>query len=174
MKERIIQKFNYRHMICICITLAFFACTVLIFDNAIGRIAEAFKDFGLSVAYYFTELLGFEGLIEPTVNNSAKVPFFNVDISDWINNLFNNKGAVPPAVTPPAPPTAVLPSTWELFKVDAERYFKLLVDTENLNNYLHNITEVLKMVLLVVSLLLPLFISIKIQIRRIIEKKKVV
>ncbi len=36
------------------------------------RTIQAFKDFGLSVAYYFTELSGFEGLITP--RRSGEIP----------------------------------------------------------------------------------------------------
>ena len=41
--------------------------SVFYFRPVLFRTVQAFKDFGLSVAYYFTELLGFEGTITPTV-----------------------------------------------------------------------------------------------------------
>ena len=54
--------------------------SVFYFRAVFFRTVQAFKDFGLSVAYYFTELLGVEGVITPTVggipNNATEVlPF---------------------------------------------------------------------------------------------------
>ena len=54
--------------------------SVFYFRAVFFRTVQAFKDFGLSVAYYFTELLGFEGVITPTVggiptNATEVLPF---------------------------------------------------------------------------------------------------
>ena len=70
------RRFNYRHLICIAITLAFICVSVFVFPNALGRIIEGGRDFGLSVAYYFCEIFGIEYGFTPTVNNSPKFPFF--------------------------------------------------------------------------------------------------
>ncbi len=50
------RKFNYRHILCLVITLGFLACTVFLFPKSIIRIIESFRDFGLSFAYYYLEL----------------------------------------------------------------------------------------------------------------------
>lgn len=65
------------------------------------RVVQAVRDFGLSVAYYFTELSGFEGLITPTVT----------EIPTGMN--------------------AILPEEWLVFKEQLSTYFTLLVDGTN-------------------------------------------
>ena len=47
------KKVDYRHIICIIITLGVVALGVFRFFDSIGRIIEACRDFGLSIAYYF-------------------------------------------------------------------------------------------------------------------------
>ena len=60
-----------RRIVNICIaaaiSLAFIALAVFVFNVSYLRIGEAFRDFGLSVAYYFCMLFGIESGISPTV-----------------------------------------------------------------------------------------------------------
>ena len=42
-------RFDYRHIICIAITLGFVALGVFKFFGAVGRLIESGRDFGLSV-----------------------------------------------------------------------------------------------------------------------------
>lgn len=48
---------DYRHYICVVITLVFVATSVFAFPYAFKRICECFMDFGTSVAYYFANCL---------------------------------------------------------------------------------------------------------------------
>ncbi len=63
-------KFNRRiksgHIVCFCIAALCVFFTVVYFPTAISRLVCAVKDFGLSVAYFFTVPYGIEG-ITPTV-----------------------------------------------------------------------------------------------------------
>ena len=61
-------KIDYRHWICIGVLAFFVFLGVVYFPNAICRLCESVRDFGLSFAYYFTELYEAEGLITPTIN----------------------------------------------------------------------------------------------------------
>ena len=98
------RKFNYRHIICIAITLGFLACSVFLFPNALGRLIEGGRDFGLSVAYYFCEIFGIKHGISPTVNDLPQIPFFSF--------------LAPSAPSEPSLPSTVLPNTWEQFQAN--------------------------------------------------------
>lgn len=65
------------HAVCAVITLAFLALGVFAFFGSVGRIIEAGRDFGLSVAYYFCRIFGIPNAITPTVNDYPKIPFFD-------------------------------------------------------------------------------------------------
>ena len=52
------HKVDYRHFICIAITLGFLACSVFLYSGALGRLIESGRDLGLSVAYFFAMRLG--------------------------------------------------------------------------------------------------------------------
>ncbi|MBQ6922894.1 MAG: hypothetical protein IJQ66_07385 [Clostridia bacterium] len=69
MKKRI----DYRHFICIFLTLGSFAFALL-FLPAFGRIIESVRDCGLSLAYYFCEMFDIPHSITPTVINKSVYP----------------------------------------------------------------------------------------------------
>ncbi|MBQ6980016.1 MAG: hypothetical protein IJQ07_05165 [Clostridia bacterium] len=69
MKRRI----DYRHFICVGITLGFFAFALL-FLPSFGRIIESVRDFGLSAAYYFCEMFEVPHGIAPTVMEKSAYP----------------------------------------------------------------------------------------------------
>ena len=75
--KEFLRKTDYRHYICAVITLVFLLCWTL-FPNALGRLVESMRDFGVSLAYYVCELFGIEHGITPTVNDLPKVPFFDI------------------------------------------------------------------------------------------------
>lgn len=112
------KRFNYRHIICILLTIGFIACGIFIFPNALGRLIESARDFGLSVSYYFCEILGIEHTIVPTVNDLPQIPFF------------------PFLPSAPSAPSIFLPSTWEGFQADWTAYWQLWATWENFAGYL--------------------------------------
>lgn len=69
MKKRI----DYRHFICIFLTLGSFVFALL-FLPAFGRIIESVRDCGLSLAYYFCEMFDILHSITPTVINKSVYP----------------------------------------------------------------------------------------------------
>ena len=71
------KRIDYRHFICIAITIGFVALGVFEFFGAVGRLIESGRDIGLSAAYYFCELFQIPHNITPTVNDFPKIPFFD-------------------------------------------------------------------------------------------------
>ena len=67
------KKVDYRHFICIAITLGFIACFFL-FPTALGRLIESGRDLGLSFAYYFCEMFEVPHGIAPTVIETSAYP----------------------------------------------------------------------------------------------------
>lgn len=109
------KRFDYRHIICIVITLAFILCGVFLYSGALGRLIEGGRDFGLSVGYYFCEIFGIPHNITPTVNDLPKIPFFDFTQT-------------------PAPSTP-LPDTWTGFQSDWARYWQLWATMDNFTGY---------------------------------------
>lgn len=72
--RELLRRIDYRHYICIGITLGFVLCGVFVFRNAFFRIIEAGRDFGISIAYYFCEALSLPYGFTPTVNELPKDP----------------------------------------------------------------------------------------------------
>lgn len=139
MKRRFAQflkSLDYRNYICIAITLGFAACAVFLFPAAFGRIIESFRDFGLSIAYYFCELF-----------------FIPHDITPTVNDL--------PAT---GSGTVFLPDTYEGFAENWQRYWQLWASKENFFAYLGALLDGLynisKFVIIVIPFILLLFIVI--------------
>ena len=116
------KRINYRHYICIAITLGFLACSVFVFPHALGRIIECFRDLGLSVAYYFCELCDIPHGITPTVNDLPKYPFF-----EFLNGYESA--------------STTLPGTWTGFQEKWGEYWQLWATEENFLGYLNGIGE---------------------------------
>lgn len=78
--RRRIDRRTIYHIVSAAVLVGSLLFSVFYFRAVFFRTIQSFKDFGLSVAYYFTQLSGFEGLITPTVgeipNNATEVlPF---------------------------------------------------------------------------------------------------
>lgn len=153
MKKRL-RKINYRHYICVVITLGFLACSVFVFPNALGRLIEGGRDFGLSVAYYFCEMFGIEHGIVPTVNNYPQIPFF-------------------PAISSPAPsaPSAPLPSTIDGFKTNWGVYWKLWATWENFAGYLSFLGGILETICMGIIVLVPFVLLFILLLRRAMKRQ---
>ena len=139
MKRRIAQflkSVDYRHYICIAIIVGFLACTIFIFPSAFIRIIESFRDFGLSIAYYFCELFFIPHDITPTVNDLPAI------------------GSEP----------VFIPDTYEGFAENWQRYWQLWASKENFFAYLGALLDGLynisKFVIIVIPFILLLFIVI--------------
>lgn len=98
-KDRSAEQYRY---IAIFLVAASLLLTVTIYKTALIRTIEAFRDFGLSVAYYILNLFGMSYLITPTVGELSSVDF-----------------------------TAAIPITWDGFKESFVAYFKAFFDLKN-------------------------------------------
>ncbi len=96
--ERRCKRLDYRHILCVLITLGFVACSAFVFPTAFGRLIEGFRDFGVSVGVYFTRIIGMPNAVTPTVTELPKIPLFGLTDSTL--------------------PSIFLPETWEGFKAD--------------------------------------------------------
>lgn len=147
------KRFNYRHIICIIITLGFLACSVFVFPNALGRLIESCRDFGLSIAYYFAELFGFEHGITPTVNNLPVIPFF----------------PLLPVPVAPSVPSLPLPSTWDGFMEKWAVYWHLWANLDNFKGYLYLLGQVVYVACQVLLIIIPLFIALYVGFKRYMQ-----
>lgn len=149
--KRFFRNLNYRHYICIAITLGFVACSVFVFPNAFGRIVEACRDLGLSIAYYFCELFEIPYNFNVTVNDLPKVPFF--------------------AFLSGAPFSTFLPETWEGFKLRFVNYWKLWASGGNVLGYLNFLGRLLCGIVLAVLPLLLIILVCRIAISRYLHNE---
>ena len=109
--------------------------SVFYFRPVFFRTVQAFKDFGLSVAYYFTELLGFEGTITPTV---GEIPDNAVE---------------------------VLPFDPEEFRAGLQAYGKALISEENAAAFFAGLARALSRGAKILLLLLPAVLLVYLLIR---------
>ena len=98
------KRFNIA--VTVIISLAFLALGAAFWQSYV-RFGEACRDFGLSVAYYFCELIGIDYSFTPTVTEYS-------DVLQW---------------------EILLPSDLEGFTVSAGNFFSLLIDGENFAGY---------------------------------------
>lgn len=129
------SRFNYRHIICVSVTLAFLCVSVFVFPNALGRLIESGRDLGLSVAYYFCEMFGIKYGFTPTVNDYPQFSLFPT----------NGNNA----------PSAPLPDNIQDFKTNWGIYWQLWKDKENFFGYLDFVGGLLFTLCKVVIIALP-------------------
>lgn len=110
-----LKKLDYRHYICVEITLSVLAIAIFCFPYAFGRLIESFKDFGRSFLYYFQSMFLDEVTVEPTVTAFSKYP---------LKAPFN------------------LPSTWEEFQTFLGLYWQAFKSKETLTGYFSKIGEI--------------------------------
>ena len=94
---------DYRHIICLVLIVASVGFGFL-FPNGLPRLAESFRDLGVSVAYYFCELFSSRNRVRPTV---TKLPTWKWTEERW-------------------EPLRLFPWTWEEFQSKCEIYFEHL------------------------------------------------
>ena len=144
------RKIDYRHIICILITLGFVALGIFRFFGCVGRIIESVRDCGLSVAYYFCEIFEIPHSITPTVNELPKIPFF--DFSSQTPDF-------------PTVPSVPLPDNWEKFKIKWSAYWRLWATKENFFGYLSVVGNVLYIFSKVIVIIIPFVLLMWLLIR---------
>ncbi len=148
------RKIDYRHIICILITLGFVALGIFRFFGCIGRMIESVRDCGLSIAYYFCEIFEIPHHITPTVNELPKIPFFDF-----------------PSQTPavPAVPSVPLPDNWEKFKIKWSAYWRLWATKENYFGYLSAVGNALYIFSKVIVIIIPFILLVWLLLRRMLK-----
>ena len=129
-------RIDYRHFICIAITLGFVALGVFEFFGAVGRLIESGRDIGLSAAYYFCELFQIPHNISPTVNDFPKIPFFDFGVD---------------TETPAIP----IPEDWQGFTEKWSLYWKAWASKETFFAYLAFLGNLLYMLSMIILCILP-------------------
>lgn len=130
-------KINYRHYLCIAITLGFLLCSVFLFRLSFVRLVTSCKDFGLSVAYYFCEMFGMPGVIAPTVN-----------------------------IVPDTGFVSFLPFTFSEFKVKFALFGTLLIDKQNLIYYFFGFGNLLMPLATILLIAVPLVLIVVMLFRK--------
>ena len=147
------KRLDYRHIICIAITLGFLACAVFVFPSALGRIIEGVRDFGLSLAYYFCNLFGIENSIVPTVNDYPKMPFFE-----------NYGGDI-------QLPVLSIANDWEQFKADFVVYWNLWANLDNFKSYASFLGKILTAVCICVLFVIPFILILYFLFKRYLKSQ---
>lgn len=144
------KKFDYRHIVCLLVTLGVVACGVFVFPNAFSRLVESVKDFGLSVAYFFCETFGIEYGFTPTVN---ELPTLQI-----IPSL--GGGA-----------TTTLPETWDGFKSNWGTYWQLWATSDNFIGYLLYVSDLLFTLCKVIIIALPIILFFYVYLSRYLKNE---
>ena len=146
------KKIDYRHIICVAITLAFLAIGIFRFFDFIGRLDESGRDVGNSVVYYFCELFQIPHNSTPTVNN---FPDYN-----FIENPFGN-----------FMPSISLPESWEDFKIKWSEYWGLFIAGENVSNYFLFLSDLLYIVCIAILVAVPFVLILIFVLRKFLRKE---
>ena len=130
----------------ICVTAAISACfialAVFVFGGSYVRLISAFKNFGLSVGFYFAELFGLEHCIVPSVNDLSGISLPQID----------------------------LPHTAEGFSEQAQKYFNLLFSSGNFIGWLGHISGVMGNFAKVILIILPCFLLVGLVIKALYRR----
>lgn len=122
---------NYKHYICISITIIFLCFAFFYFKYADKRILESFKDLYTSFIFYLNELFEFKIPGEVTINNYSSVPF---------EKILN------------------FPDSFEEFKDFLKSYFDLFFNSKNFLNYFREVILTLYNFSKYILLFLPLIL----------------
>ena len=129
------KRINYRHFICLGITVLSVLLAVFCFPYAFGRLIESFKDFGISCVYYFQELFLDGATVNATVTEMSKYP---------LKLPFN------------------LPNNWEEFKLFWSKYWQVFISKEIFLAYLEQtglfIVNFCKILLLIMPVVLVIYL----------------
>lgn len=134
--------FNHRHVVAGALTLGILAIAIFCFPYSFRRLCEAGRDFGLSIAYYFCELLEIEHSIEPTVTEFSALPL---------------------------PLPFGLPPTWEAFKESFRSYWSVFADFENFKSYFSSVGSFVYHGARWLTLILPLLIILWFVMLQLVE-----
>lgn len=136
------KKTDYRHYLCLLITIGCIACLPL-FPYALSRLTESFRDFGLSAAYWLCDFLEIEHTITPTVNDLPNIP--------------NT--------------TLFLPIDWEEFKAKFTAYWVAWANWRNFLSYAVYVLIYATLSVQALSLLVLAVIGLRVWLKRYLQKQ---
>ena len=110
---------DYRHYICIAITLGFLGCG-FIFHNALPRVAEAIRNVAVSLVYYVF------GVIDQSTN-PIQATVTQMPSWQFAPERFE--------------PLKLLPYTWEEFKVIWGEYWSTWATWDNVEGYFYVLSD---------------------------------
>lgn len=125
------------------LTCVFVLMGAFVFRSSYIRLGYAFKDFGLSVGYYFCEMFGIAHSITPTVNE------------------------IPSVQTP----QVTLPTDFNGFKNNTSQYFTLLFNSDNFNGWLGHISGVIGDFAKILVIILPCIIAFILIIKALYKRE---
>ena len=137
MKIKELIKANYKHIICIAITIIFAMCA-FIFPYFFPRLIESCRDFGTSIAYWFCQLFEINHKISPSIINYSETP-----------------------LTLPG-----FPNDYNSFTLKWQEYWQLFVTKANVASYFKAIAHVLITLSKFLVIILPLVIVSKLGFKR--------
>ena len=140
---------DYRHYINLVITLGFLALGVFIFPNSILRLAEAVRDLGTSIAYYFCGMV--------TKNNPIPATVMNMPKWEFVPSRFER--------------LKILPSTWGEFSGMWGEYFSVMFSIDTFTSYLKTVGDVLYYVSQGLMILIPLGLLLKLVIDKYLNEE---
>ena len=139
-----LKSLDYRHYICIAVTLGFLAFSFL-FCNALPRLAETVRDLFISCAYYVCGLfMDSSNPIQATVNG----------VQEW------------EFAPSPFPPLELFPYTWEEFQALWSKYWEIWATGENLRAYCYFLGDCMYYLSKFLLILMPLVLFVIIYARK--------
>jgi len=115
---------NYRHIICISITVILFALGIFVFNGCAWRFIESCGDFGTSFAYSVLDLFD---LSDKVTLSFLKLP----QKAPWADKFYTHT------------PKLFLPETWEKFGEFMNRYWKTFINWKTIVSYLLFILQII-------------------------------
>ena len=131
------KKIDYRHYICLVVTLAFFAVSIFVFPLAAGRIGEAARDVANSAAFYFEVLVDGESGRSVTIN----------DFTQYFEMPFD------------------LPATWDEFVRMFDDYWDIWASWDNVMEYMYFLLDCCTYVAYFALYALPVFLVVLLVVR---------
>ena len=113
---------NYRHIICLSVTVLLVTLGVFVFNGSAWRLWESLCDFFSSLAYWFLGCFGFYDVFAPTSIELPTLPLWH-------------------EVFPTNVPIIFLPETWEMFAEWLERYWEIFFNFRVVLDYVFFLLE---------------------------------
>lgn len=136
------EKLDYRHYICVGITIAFALTNAFVFPYTFPRLWESIRDFGLSIAYYFLKMAKVDG-VYPTVIEYSAMPF---SLSDKV------------------------PKDWGAFKESWNLYWTTFAKSDTFYGYTLSLSNAALIVSYAITIIIPIVMALVILYKTVVLK----